>query len=59
MIRGRSLRVQRRRGRIIRDRRGLPARQMPAHRAGRAFGRLLYWDKCNDICVITEAGRSR
>jgi len=58
VIRGRSLRAGRRRGRTIYDRRGLPARRMPAHRAGRGFGQLLSWVRCNGICVITEAGKS-
>ncbi|GAC1643252.1 MAG: hypothetical protein NVS9B11_12560 [Candidatus Dormibacteraceae bacterium] len=57
MSRGRARRVRRRRGRIIRDQRGLPARRMPAHRAGRGFAQLLYWAKRNGISVITEAGK--
>ena len=47
----------RRRRLIIRDRRGLPARQVSLQRAGRHFGLLMYWAKRNGICVIAEAGK--
>lgn len=46
-----------RRLRTIRDRRGLPAKRIPAARAARHFGQIMYWVKCNGTCVITEGGR--
>lgn len=56
MTRVRKQRQKRRRGGVIRDRKGLPARRMPAYLAGRGFGQLLYWVRRNGICVITDDG---
>lgn len=47
----------RRRRLIIRDRRGLPAKQVSLQHAGRCFDLLMYWAQRNGICVITEAGK--
>lgn len=49
--------VDRRRRPIIRDRRGLPAKQVSLQHAGRRFGLLMHWAQRNGICVITEAGK--